>query len=91
VKYIVLAFLLFGCSSESNLHSSDPDTFVFSVGDRVITKLHLYSNCSGVVTGYSNWADRYGNRTNVSFYCPNVGWLKDDVTILESSLIKESK
>jgi hypothetical protein len=92
MRYLIISLLfLLGCSPSSDLGPSDQNTFVFSVGDKVHTKLHLYSNCDGVVTGYTQWADRYGNHVNVSFYCPNVGWLKEDVTILESSLIRDKE
>lgn len=84
---------LSGCmASESDYYVlTNTLTLKFKAGDEV-KATGFYSNCDGTIVDTLNYSDtRRSPRYTVSFYCPNVGWLKQDQVIEENSLKKKEK
>lgn len=91
-KLLLVLMLLSGCCDSSHIVKTDVNTLKFKAGDKVVTVRGFYSDCYGIVEQHSRFQYEFdGPSYDVTFYCPNLGWLKEYVTISESNLTKKEK
>jgi len=86
MKYLILAFLLMGCTVEpDSVILTNPNTLKFKAGDSVTTTTGFYSNCLGFVSNYAIGTNvKMGPKYTVNFICGNI--VTNEVEILESEL-----
>jgi hypothetical protein len=86
MKYLLLPFLLLGCSANT-IVIVDSSQLKYRAGDVVVTT-DFYSDCLGTVVGYLQYKDPMGpNQYSVDFLC-GIQNIKD-VIVAETALRKK--
>jgi hypothetical protein len=93
LKYLpLLTLFLIGCMdypSHETTVRTDQSNLKFSAGDEIRVPVSFYSRCKGTITSYlPYYGSESGPKYFVSFSCPNIGRIKDDILISESSMVK---
>lgn len=71
-----------GCFPSDNLHLVNASEINIAIGTSVLINLKAYEKCHGYISGFTRYRIN-NNPINyvVSLYCPNIGWLKEDITV----------